>query len=466
MSVNGGETMQRRVWRIEAAAFAAWSVMLAGCSVGEGNNGSVFGSGGSGGPMDGSGTGADGGTDGSGSDGAQEGGEGADPSEGNADAYIEEAKEQFPTYQELHKKVIQRTCTPFNNVCHNNREYPDLKTPKGMLDRLGAPCNIVELTDDPLDVFNACEPEGDQVRFVGGGNDGFTTTVGHVEFTTDDAGNVVSAQVYLKEPIPNAMAAPGAFESIVVERQTATGMLSVGMVTSAVSYAPGVNAFQVNAWSERTADERSLLEVDVVPGDPNEDGIFGATDGEDVMRQILPGDPWNSYLLQRIQGTVPGSPMPLANQPLSSSEIIAIACWIEGAAEPDGDQVDSMIDYDGCEYAAQFGEPPEGSGASFADHVQPIFDARCATPGCHGTNAPAAGLDLSAGVARANLLEPATQNPDVPLVTPGNPTNSYLITKLTGAGLSGQQMPLGSPPLDEGELDVIRTWIIQGAADN
>ena len=30
-------------------------------------------------------------------------------------------------------------------------------------------------------------------------------------------------------------------------------------------------------------------------------------------RLLTPGDPWKSYLLQRLQGNVPGSPMPLAN---------------------------------------------------------------------------------------------------------------------------------------------------------
>src|SRR5258708_31617546 len=43
---------------------------------------------------------------------------------------------------------------------------------------------------------------------------------------------------------------------------------------------------------------------------------------------------------------------------------------------------------------------------SFAQNVQPIFNATCATAGCHaGPTVPASGnLDLSAGVSFANLV--------------------------------------------------------------
>ncbi len=58
------------------------------------------------------------------------------------------------------------------------------------------------------------------------------------------------------------------------------------------------------------------------------------------------------------------------------------------------------------------------------------------------------------------------QNPEVPLVTAVNPTNSYLMSKLTGAGVMGDRMPLNGEPLNESQLELIRTWIIQGAPDN
>ncbi len=383
-----------------------------------------------------------------------------DGSEDPAAEYIEEAKREFPTYLDLHEKVVTRSCSPAGGVCHNEKEYPDLHTPQTMLAQLEAPCNLAEA--DPLNLFSGCEPVGDRLRFTTGGNLMFTTEVAYVDINTDMMG-VVHAVVYLRDPIPNAMDMPGQFESIAIERETTAGMLTVGAVDNAISYAPGVDALEVNDYPNLPTAVKTLLETEIRAGDPNRDGEFG---GEDPYRLLLPGNPWKSYLLQRLQGNVPGSPMPLANQPLSSAEIIAIACWIEGASEPEGQGPYASIDYAGCQYAAEFGETPTDSGSKFSEHVQPILDVRCATAGCHGELAPAAGLDLTQGSSYDNLMLPSSQNPDVPRVTPGNPTNSYLITKLTGNGISGMQMPLGALPLTANEIEVIRAWISYGAPDD
>lgn len=461
--------------KLQSVTINAWLGLMAlvggACSVGEGGGGSLFdtGNGIASGPradtdglgVESAGTEGDGDTDGMAGD--ETGGEPS--SDDDAKEYIEEAKKEFPTYLDLHEKVIQRTCTPFNNVCHNNREYPDLRTPQGMLDRLGQPCNIVELHDDPEEVFNGCEPEGDTLRFTDGANAGWSTRIGFVEFTDDGAGNVLSAQIYLEDNVPAGMAVPGQFESVIIERLVDGQMLSVGTLTSQVSYTAGANAVQISDWATLEPENQTMLESEIREGDANRDGIFGSS-MPDAMRQIAPGDPWNSYLLQRLQGTVPGSPMPLANQPLSASEIVAIACWIEGAGDPSGAEVDSAIDYDNCLYAEEFAAPPGGGGATLSAHVQPVFDTYCNAGGCHGSQAPAAGLDLSPGKARDNLLADSTQNPGVPRVTPLNPTNSYLMKKVTENGVQGVQMPPGGPALGENEVEIIRTWIIQGAPDN
>ena len=403
----------------------------------------------------------DAGTDEGGSDEGGSTGEPEDPSD-PADEYIEEAKKEFPTYLDLHEKVVKRTCSPNGGVCHNEKEYPDLHTPQTMLAMLDAPCNLAET--DPLNLFSGCEPVGDRLRFTTGTNTTFSSEVAFVEFSADPMGVVTNAFVHLRDPIPNAMAVPGTFESIAIERETGAGMLTVGVVDNAVSYAVGGDVLQVNDYANLPAGAKTLLETDLHGGDPNQDGEFGGS--EDPYRLLLPGDPWKSYLLQRVQGNVPGSPMPLANEPLSSAEIIAMACWIEGAVDPELAGPYASIDYDGCQYAAEFGETPTGSGSKFSEHVQPILDTRCATAGCHGEVAPAAELDLTAGKAYDNLMLASLQNPDMPRVTPGNPTNSYLVTKLTGNGLMGVQMPLGAAPLAPEEIEVIRTWISYGAPDD
>jgi hypothetical protein len=450
-------------------ALGLLALVAGGCDGGAGG-GDMFASGGAAPEMTGDGDDgkqddadddADDGDD-SGSDSDDDTGEPSDNDQ--AQEYVEEAKKDFPTYEEIHVKVIQRTCTPFQNVCHNNKEYPDLRTPQGVIDRIGRPCNLNEVYNDPESVFNGCEPPGDQLRFVGGGNDGLVVEIGFVDVTDDGLGGG-TASITVKDTIPASMAVGGTPESAVVERMIGGQMQTVGSLDAVLTYAPGGNTITV-VNSESFENDASLLETDVSYGDPNRDGIYGAS-MDQPMLEIAPGDPWNSYLLQRLQGNVPGSPMPLANQPLAASEIVAIACWIEGTATEGGAETDSVIDYDNCEYAAELVAPPDGGGATLSGHVQPIFDQACAFAGCHSTNNPAAGLDLTAGNSRDAILGMASmQNPEVPLVEPLTPPNSYLMTKLLGDGVSGKRMPLGGEPLSESQLELVRTWIIQGAPDN
>lgn len=409
-------------------------------------------------------------TDGGDTDSAESGGTdtagdgtGDVPNNDEGEAYIEEAKVEFPTYEEIHVKVVQRTCTPFQNVCHNNMEYPDLRTPQGVIDRIGRPCNLNEIYNEPESVFNACEPVGDVLRFTSGSNIGHAVEIGGVVLTDDGLGGG-TATLTVRTPMPAAMLTPGVPESAIIERLVGGVMQPVGTVTAALSYVQGGSLIDLVNTAE-FATHAQVIEA-VTPGDPNADGVYGGT-SEEAMQEIKPGDPWNSYLLQRLQGNVPGSPMPLANQPLTASEIIAIACWIEGTADEGGAETNSVIDYDNCEYAAELATPPDGGGATLSGHVQPILDQACSFAGCHSTNNPAAGLDLTAGKSRDAMLGIASmQNPEVPLVTAVNPTNSYLMSKLTGAGVMGDRMPLNGDPLNDSQLEIIRTWIIQGAPDN
>ena len=406
---------------------------------------------------------AEGETDG-GDDGGDDGGSGEPADNDEVKEYIEEAKKDFPTYEDIHVKVIQRTCTPFQNVCHNNKEYPDLRTPQGVIDRIGRPCNLNEVYNDPESVFNGCEPPGDHLRFVGGGNDGLVVEIGYVDATDDGMGGG-TVSIAIKDTLPANMASAGVPESAVIERMVGGMMQTVGSLDGVLTYAAGDSTVTV-VNSATFEDDASLLETNVTYGDPNRDGIYGATEDQPML-EIAAGDPWNSYLLQRLQGNVPGSPMPLANQPLSASEVVAIACWIEGTADEGGAETDSVIDYDGCEYAAELVEPPEGGGATLSGHIQPIFDQSCAFAGCHSSNSPAAGLDLTAGKSRDAMLGVASmQAPDIPLITALNPTNSYLMVKLTSMGTSGAQMPLNGEALNESQLEIFRTWILQGAPDN
>ena len=110
--------------------------------------------------------------------------------------------------------------------------------------------------------------------------------------------------------------------------------------------------------------------------------------------------------------------------------------------------------------------PPGGFNPTFSDIQTFVFTPDCATGGCHSGAMPAASLNLDAANSYAQLVGiAATQDNAVQRVNPGNPNASYLITKLEGPGVVGEQMPPGSP-MDQSDIDTIRQWITDGAVDD
>ena len=63
---------------------------------------------------------------------------------------------------------------------------------------------------------------------------------------------------------------------------------------------------------------------------------------------------------------------------------------------------------------------------------------------------------------------PSSDLPSMDLVEPGDPSNSYLYLKLTSSyievGGAGSDMP-PSGPLSSANLEVISTWITEGAPE-
>lgn len=106
--------------------------------------------------------------------------------------------------------------------------------------------------------------------------------------------------------------------------------------------------------------------------------------------------------------------------------------------------------------------------ASFSTDVQPILTMKCATALCHNGSTPKAGLTLSAGNAYAELTQTsaAACSGGRPLVTPGQPTESYIVDKLLGARIcSGKRMPPAAS-LGVDQIKTISDWICAGALDD
>ncbi len=104
-----------------------------------------------------------------------------------------------------------------------------------------------------------------------------------------------------------------------------------------------------------------------------------------------------------------------------------------------------------------------------------VFTGSCTFQACHDSVAPAAGLDLdSAGVHERLLAHQVTfADTDLPLIEPGDPEGSWLMTLLsrcdpeddTGNILS--HMPRNSPTLLPPEVVAkVRDWIATGAEEN
>ena len=113
--------------------------------------------------------------------------------------------------------------------------------------------------------------------------------------------------------------------------------------------------------------------------------------------------------------------------------------------------------------------PPTGSPVTLKDDVQPIFTAQCATAFCHGTPL-GAPMSLEDGKSSGALVGVASTESPLLRVKAGDGNMSYLINKLEGTqnsvGGGGGQMPLGTQPLPQPEIQLIRDWIDQGAKDN
>jgi uncharacterized protein (TIGR03118 family) len=102
-----------------------------------------------------------------------------------------------------------------------------------------------------------------------------------------------------------------------------------------------------------------------------------------------------------------------------------------------------------------------------------IFTPICS--GCHsgvGTSLPGV-QNLTAGNTFASVVNvPSIEQPALKRIAPNDPTNSYLIQKIEGApGITGSQMPFGcggagNPCLDQATINLVKTWVSQGALNN
>lgn len=100
----------------------------------------------------------------------------------------------------------------------------------------------------------------------------------------------------------------------------------------------------------------------------------------------------------------------------------------------------------------------EVADPSFAGDIMPIFEARCATAGCHTTETHQHNLAFEP-------LDVAHENARI-RSNPANPPTSFLVQILRGPVAGFPRMPLGQPPLTENQIRTITNWIADGTPKN
>ncbi len=402
-----------------------------------------------------------------------------------SDPFVLEAQAKLTTGLDLHQKVIMRSCGGSNGVCHNQKEYPDMHTAANFASLVGAPCNVQP--GEWSTVFDRCERSGDRFRLSRANT--AELEIAWIEYVVgaytdyDEAGGRPTAttpgiHVYLSTPLPSDIDDPWDVGLFVREFTNAQGVKERRAIASFETrwwilgdrkhLVGDVDDYQIDAAGR-------LVQSGLVQGDLNRNGTFGATLPNPV-KLLNAGKPEESYLVGRLRGyiqndAVGGTRMPLANQPPSITDMLALMCFIE-TLQP-GQVVTSLagpIDYSGCSYISNpQGLSLVGSGVTWRGRIWPGLQATCG--GCHGAVSPMAGLDLVSSGAYQRLKAASSQRPAQNLIQPGSPNLSYLWLKVAGDGsIVGTRMPqngLGQGiELEAGLRIDLEAWIIAGALED
>jgi hypothetical protein len=100
--------------------------------------------------------------------------------------------------------------------------------------------------------------------------------------------------------------------------------------------------------------------------------------------------------------------------------------------------------------------PPPPPNVSFMNQIVPFF-INYGCDGCHGGNG---GLDVQ---TVTQLLRGGIHGP---AVVSGKADSSLVVKKLSVSPPFGDRMPRGGPYLADSTIQILKTWINQGAKDN
>ena len=99
---------------------------------------------------------------------------------------------------------------------------------------------------------------------------------------------------------------------------------------------------------------------------------------------------------------------------------------------------------------------------SFANDVLPIFESTCGGEGCH-INESVNQVELTNYQTTINSF---AETYNKAMITPGDVAGSPLVEKLLANPAFGVRMPDGGPPLSNTQIEIISTWVEEGALNN
>ena len=393
----------------------------------------------------------------------------------------EEAALMYPSFTELYGEAqgMYRGCSPNGGVCHNGKEFPNFASIGAILDNIDQACN--QGRNVPEELHDLCERPGDLVRIAGD-----VAELAYFEPMPAE-GTPLEWRVHLSVPVPDPSATGDAVEVVrwAGADEVVLWPLDDFGVVSALDpedptgktlrmYLPEGDIGNLFAYTFATAGvpgDPSAISL----GDPNRNGIYGATLGG---RLIKPGSPELSYLMVRLTDPTAGPVMPRANCCYwTKTSLRALWCWIASLDADGGNALDS-IDYDSC---------PTGP---FENIVYPEPGPDCEVSGmCPVQTGDVVPDDPSWSNVYGNILRPncggggvchadgtagnldmRTEDSawrDVSLrIVPGDAAGSRLIQRLDPDVCQAPTcvtMPLGKMPLDDYTRGIVEEWIAQGA---
>ena len=177
---------------------------------------------------------------------------------------------------------------------------------------------------------------------------------------------------------------------------------------------------------------------------------------------MFPGDPIGSRLVE----TIETGDMPRSGNKVSPENLAKLKQWVKEGAKYDGPSPDaplaSLIGMKTPTNAqpttkpepVKIAEPTGKETVSFSRDIAPILVANC--NGCHYN-----ATRVSGGLQFNMFSQIIKGGSSGEIVLPGKPDESLIIRKLKGT--EGARMPMGRAPLPDAQIQLVSTWIKEGA---